>query len=558
MRIGKRICASWVFLGAMVGLCCTPAAGQQVGTSDLGSDWLSALGRGAATQAVQPTVTTRSVALESTVDPDEYIVGPSDGFGVTIWTSPPIVANTVVTPEGTLLIPSVGEIRVADLSLTKARAVILDEIRRRFISAKATVTLTSPRTVIVTVLGHVLVPGTYVLSTTDRVSRAIEAANQVARSQKVEEELNLQYMRTLQSKRLIVVHHRNGTDQAVDLSRYAAENLYTLNPYLQGGDVIVVPRVNEHRGLIGVYGAVHLPGRLEYVPGDSMHTAIDLAYGCTEEAITDSVELYRYDRSGKEKQQTVINLNQSGSDMPLEAGDRIVVRRKPDLRGDPRVVVSGEVRFPGTYPISREGTRLTQIIAMAGGFTSQAALSSATVVRQAVNPTEIESEKLASYTGGVPPEDTLYYAVETASRIQGERVSTDFVALFQQGDSTRDVTMKDGDVITIPAIDLSIYVFGQVVLPGHVPFEAGRDYEYYIKQAGGLTDRARTGGIRVVKASTKQWLDPSDTKVEEGDYIWVPMVTEHNFAYYVNVISQAAGIIGVAVSLAVLAVQLKK
>ncbi|HTY59757.1 MAG TPA: SLBB domain-containing protein, partial [Bacteroidota bacterium] len=551
-------CASWAFLGAMVGLCCTPAAGQQAGTSDLGSDWLSALGRGAATQAVQPTVTTRSVALESTVDPDEYIVGPSDGFGVTIWTSPPIVANTAVTPEGTLIIPSVGEIRVADLSLTKARAVILDEIRRRFISAKATVTLTSPRTVIVTVLGHVLVPGTYVLSTTDRVSRAIEAANQVARSQKVEEELNLQYMRTLQSKRLIVVHHRNGTDQAVDLSRYAAENLDTLNPYLQGGDVIVVPRVNEHRGLIGVYGAVHLPGRLEYVPGDSIHTAIDLAYGCTEEAKTDSIELYRYDRSGRETQRTIINVNQTGSDMPLHAGDRIVVRRKPDLRGDPRVVVNGEVRFPGTYPISREGTKLSQIIAMAGGFTSQAALSSATVVRQAVNPTEIEAEKLASYTGGVPPEDTLYYAVETASRIQGERVSTDFVALFQQGDSTRDVTMKDGDVITIPAVDLSIYVFGQVVLPGHVPFEAGRDYEYYIRQAGGLTDRARTGGIRVVKASTKQWLDPSDTKVEEGDYIWVPMVTEHNFAYYVTVISQAAGIIGVAVSLAVLVVQLKK
>ena len=175
-----------------------------------------------------------------------------------------------------------------------------------------------------------------------------------------------------------------------------------------------------------------------------------------------------------------------------------------------------------------------------------------------MTPTELESERLASYTGGVPPEDTLYYSVETASRLQGERVATDFVALFERGDSTRDVTMKDGDVITVPAVDRSVYVFGQVVLPGHVPFEAGKDYEYYIEKAGGVTDRARSGGIRVVKASTKQWLDPGDTQIEQGDYIWVPMVVEHNLAYYINVVSQAAGIIGVAVSLAVLVVQIKK
>jgi hypothetical protein len=36
------------------------------------------------------------------------------------------------------------------------------------------------------------------------------------------------------------------------------------------------------------------------------------------------------------------------------------------------------------------------------------------------------------------------------------------------------------------------------------------------------------------------------------------MVVEHNFGYYVNIIGQTASIIGVAVSLAILAVQLKK
>ncbi len=546
-----------VFLALVLGLG-TLAHAQQTGTGDLGGDLLNSLNRGTAVQPSQAAVSGRAVALESVINPDRYIVGPSDGFGVTIWTSPPIVANPLVSPEGTLIIPLVGEIRVADMTLTKARSAVLDEIHKRFITARATVTLTIPRNVVVTVLGEVLVPGTYTLPPTDRVSRAIEAANQVMRSQRVEEEMNLQYMRRQQSRRLIVVHHSDGTDQTVDLSRYAAEKIDSLNPYLQGGDVIVVPRISEQRGLMGVYGAVHLPGRVEFVPGDSVHTAIDLAYGLTEDALLDSVDLYRYDRSGKELQSISLNLSTAESDVPLQAGDRIVVRRKPDLRGDPRVNVVGEVRYPGFYPISREGTKLSEVIAMAGGFTSQAALSRAAVVRQGATPQELESERLASYTGGVPPEDTLYYGVETASRLQGERVSTDFVALFQHGDTTRDVSMKDGDLVSIPAIDRTVYVFGQVVLPGHVPFEPGKDYEYYIEKVGGVTDRARSGGIRIVKASTKQWLDPGDTQIEEGDYIWVPMVTEHNFAYYVGVISQAAGIIGVAVSLAVLVVQIKK
>lgn len=534
------------------------ATAQQTGTGDLGGDLLNSLSRGTVPTAVQPSVTARSVPMESVVNPDEYVVGPSDGFGVTIWTSPPIVANAVVSPEGTLIVPMVGEIRVADLTLTKARAAVLEEIHKRFISARATVTLTAPRMLVVNVLGEVLVPGTYTLSPTDRVSRAIEAANQVMRSQRVEEELALQEARKRQSQRLIVVHHNDGTDQHVDLARYAAEKIDSLNPYLRGGDVIVVPRLREIRGFIGIYGAVHLPGRLEYVPGDSLHTLLDLGYGFTNDALVDSVEVYRYNQAGKETTSIVVDMSKPWTDMALQQGDRVVVRRRADQRGDPRVTVVGEVKYPGTYPIAREGTSLSEIIAMAGGFTSRAALSSASVVRRAVTPLELEAERLASYTGGVPPEDTLYYGVETASRLQGERVSTDFVALFARHDTTRDVTMKDGDVITVPTIDPTVYVFGQVVLPGHVPYEPGRDYEYYIAKVGGYTDRARTGGVRIVKASTKQWLDPSDTQIEEGDYIWVPMVTEHNFAYYINVVSQAAGIIGVAVSLAILVAQLKK
>ena len=39
----------------------------------------------------------------------------------------------------------------------------------------------------------------------------------------------------------------------------------------------------------------------------------------------------------------------------------------------------------------------------------------------------------------------------------------------------------------------NVYVFGQVVTTGNVPYISGKDFEYYLQRAGGVTDAARTG-----------------------------------------------------------------
>ena len=60
-------------------------------------------------------------ALEGPVDPEKYYVGPSDILSVNIWISPPLNFSLTVTPEGTLIIPTVGEVRVTDLTLREAK-----------------------------------------------------------------------------------------------------------------------------------------------------------------------------------------------------------------------------------------------------------------------------------------------------------------------------------------------------------------------------------------------------------------------------------------------------
>ena len=61
-----------------------------------------------------------------------------------------------------------------------------------------------------------------------------------------------------------------------------------------------------------------------------------------------------------------------------------------------------------------------------------------------------------------------------------------------------------------------------------------------------------------MKASTKQWLAPNETKIEPGDYVWVPKEPYRPFSYYLQIYSQVFGIVGTVVSLALLVVQSTK
>ncbi len=104
----------------------------------------------------------------------------------------------------------------------------------------------------------------------------------------------------------------------------------------------------------------------------------------------------------------------------------------------------------------------------------------------------------------------------------------------------------------------TVYVFGQVVTPGNVPYIQGERYKHYIEKAGGYTDNAKTGDVVIIKRATRQWLSPSDTEIEEGDCVWIPKVPERPSTYYWNIVGQLASIVSVAVSIVLLTIQLNK
>jgi protein involved in polysaccharide export with SLBB domain len=501
---------------------------------------------------VQP----KGVALESIIDPATYYVGPSDVFSINIWISPPLSFLLTVTPEGTLIIPTVGEVRVADMRLADAKEKVLGEIRKKYTFGASTMTLASPRPVVVTVTGSVLYAGTIILNATDRVEKAIQEANKAEQTRKED----VGQVQRARSSRNITLRRRDGTVSRVDLKMYYATKADSLNPYLREGDIIFVPSIDLGRNVIGVYGAVNSAGAVEFVQGDSITDAIRLAFGFTRFSLTETVELSRLGLDGETMTTSQVDLKaiheRRTPNIALESGDRIIVKPRIDLRGDFKVSVGGEVLYPGFYPITKNQTRISEVIQRAGGFTEFAWLEGAELNHRV--PADISLERLMSLRAGVSSEDSANYLVETELRLQKEVVNVDFDQLFSHHDSTQDVIVHDGDYIYVPSKRATIYVFGQVVSAGHIPFVEGEKFAYYVRKAGGYTDRAREDDVRVVKGKTKQWLDPRETVIEEGDYVWVPKVVERPFGYYMNTIGQTASVIAVAVSIVLLVIQINK
>ena len=497
--------------------------------------------------------------FDAVVNPEKYYLGPNDEIEINIWQSPPLSYNLIISPEGTILIPFVGEVYVAELKLSEAKKKIKELIKKKYLTGDVSITLTSPRTIIVTILGQVVNPGKYILKSTDRTDLLIQMANEEKKidEKTIKSEIKSEIKEITEdySKRNISITGRNNRISNVDLVKYYATKNEDLNPYLREGDVVIVPKYEYKKNVVAVYGEVKNPGQFEFVKNETLFELVQLAHGFTEKAQIENIEFYRLDLNGKKITQKIIDGNDILSkkeNFIIESGDRIIVKQKIDLREDFIVEVKGEVFYPGKYPISKDGIFLSEIINMAGGITKDAFLESATILRKTIKSSDFEIEKLLSSRNYVKEEDSVYYQIESRIKLSKEIVTADFYKILIEKNKDFDVMLLPGDIIEIQRDLKSIYIFGQVSNPGYLSYIKNQNVEYYINKAGGFTNEAREGDLRIIKAKTKQWLDEDETTIESGDMIWVPKKIKYEFKDYAIVSSQIASIFSVILSMIII------
>ncbi|HET6511143.1 MAG TPA: SLBB domain-containing protein, partial [Candidatus Kapabacteria bacterium] len=340
-----------------------------------------------------------------------------------------------------------------------------------------------------------------------------------------------------------------GKSDRVDLVRYQATRDPKYCPLLREGDVIYVPFRREVEGSVALFGAIRAPGSYEFVEGDSLVGMIANAYGATPNADLTNVEVTRMGANGEAfitNKYDIANV-QPGStqDVKLQSGDRIFIRERADIRELSRVIVRGEVLRPGVYPITRTSTKLSDIIKQAGGVTEYAHLGGAYVSRPLASQEEgvtPEEEQMRLWRlADLDVEDTANFRVQTMVR-SGD-VKVDMQRLIKDGDASADVLLRDGDMVVIPTVPNTVYVWGYVGRMGYLPYVENASVSHYIQAAGGYAPGAVPDETRIIKAQTKQWMEPDETTIQPGDEIYIPKEGDYPSGYTLSVVGSIAGII---------------
>lgn len=464
-----------------------------------------------------PTSITNVVTLEGAINSSEYKVGPGDIFGLSVSSNTPFSMEIIVIPEGSVLIPSVGSIKIDGLTLDKAKQKVINVVKTKYNMSDVNFELLVPRNFIVSVFGEVELPAIYKANATERVNSILAKAKH-----------------TKGSNRNIKVIHKNGTETFVDLDLYNTTRNSKYNPYLQDGDVIIVPKKQLEKSFIAIYGEVNFQGTFEYLESDKLRDLFFIAGNVTSTADLSNVEVARWNKNSQKDEIIKLDLlsDQDNYNFKLEDGDRVNVHSIVNPHYNYTVKIEGEISQPGIYPITKEATYLSEIVTRAKGFTKYASLNSSKIYRRQVSNTELEIEKLEGVRGNLAPEDIDYFNTETALRINREIVVVDFKKIFADKITEADVLLKPGDVISIPSTQKNVYVYGQVSKPGYIPLLKSNEVEEYIQFAGGYLENAKEDEIKIIKANTKEWVNPSETTIEDGDYIFVPKEPYRAPKYY--------------------------
>jgi len=144
----------------------------------------------------------------------------------------------------------------------------------------------------------------------------------------------------------------------------------------------------------------------------------------------------------------------------------------------------------------------------------------------------------------VKEQDRTNFDIDVLSR--RNRVVIDFEKLYKENDMSQNILLENKDIIYINDDKKIVYVYGQVLNEGYVPFREGEDYNYYIKKAGGYSLAADESNTRVIRFNSRGWYIASETSVHSGDFIYVPKDVKTSFSENITLV---ATIIGTIVSI---------
>ena len=301
---------------------------------------------------------------------------------------------------------------------------------------------------------------------------------------------------------------------------------------------------------IKVSGAVnYIDTVLPYRNNLTVEDAIMMAGGLKESAATVNVEVARRIKDTKTYENTnrtaevfnfalndnlgLISTDGKKSDrvFTLEPFDEVYVRFSPGYQEQQVVKVNGEITFAGDYVLAEKNSRLSDIIAKAGGITPDAYVKGASLKRQLTEDEMRRLETLLQLSANKQSRDSVALSLEN---IKDYSVGIDLEKALANPGSAHDVVLRDGDELYIPQFQSTVKISGAVTYPNSVTYTEGMSVKSCLSQAGGYNDIARKYPIVIymngkVATTRKRFIFFKHyPKVEPGSEIVVPAKTQQD------------------------------
>jgi protein involved in polysaccharide export with SLBB domain len=318
--------------------------------------------------------------MDMPVGPD-YVLGPGDGLSIELWGGVSQHLQRVVDREGRVALPEAGAIQVTGRSLADVQQLVQGVLRSEFRDVHADVSLARLRTLRVYVVGDVLRPGAYDVSSLSTALNALyQAGGPTSRG-------SLRILRVYRGQRLV---------GELDLYDLLLHGVRSNLERLQAGDTIMVPPLGAE---LTVEGMVRRPAIYELNHESDLAEALQLAGGVLNTGTLRHIEverviahqsrsMLRLDLPGNDPSENDLpgNNHQEAvtkalEDFKIQDGDKI--RISPVLAySEQTVYLDGHVFHPGKHAY-REGMRITDLIHSYADLLPEPASRHAEIIRLA-------------------------------------------------------------------------------------------------------------------------------------------------------------------------------
>jgi polysialic acid transport protein kpsD len=401
---------------------------------------------------------TRNLTFEPSVNlatPANYRLGPGDEVIIDIWGASQNTIRQQISPEGTINIQKIGPVNLSGMTVSAANEYLKGALNKIYNGLNNTtdptsdirLTLGNIRTIQINVMGEVVQPGTYALSSFSTVFHALYRAGGVSD------------IGSLRNVQLV----RNGKNIAtIDVYEFIMKGNTQDDIRLQEGDVVIVPAYDV---LVKISGKVKRPMRFEMKKDENLATLIKYAGGFEADAYTRSLRVVR--QNGEEYEVNTVK-DMDYSIYTMRNGD-VVTAEAILNRFTNKLEIRGAVYRPGIYQLSGKLNTIRELVYEAQGLTGDAFLNRAVLYRQREDLTsEVVQIDIKSIMNGTSP----------------------------------NLALMKNDILYIPSIhDLedrgNVTVHGEVAHPDSYPYADNMTLEDLIIQAGGLKEAASTVRIDI-------------------------------------------------------------